>query len=440
MKIKWPGSPLPAILALCLASQVGDAAPAGDEDAARRAKVIAKVGDATITVGDVEDRLGKHMRPELFEDRQKLEDLVDAMVDRELLVHEAKKRKLDESPRVQNHLKRILYNQVQTRYVMEQLPIESITMDEVRAYYDEHSDEYNQPTLVRAYHIRLADEQAAKNVLAQVKQEGMDLRKFKVLAGEKSEDETTRKRGGDLRYFNQEGEVWTAEEKVPAPVVEAAFSVKVLVRASVAVTQDQDEARRILEEAMKPGLGDGDFKKIVAAHPGDPEAGHPSGDIGFFNLEGLVEEGGEEGGVVPWDITRAAFSMREPGHTYPKVIGVDGWYHVVRVTDRRDPGNLYPEVVQSDEGWHVLWVVNRRPAVHKTVEEMEPSIRQRLWQEKKKEFMKSFIEDLRKKYDVKIHEEKLAQVEIDLGSASRGGSKLSTPPGPAVQPPALPGK
>lgn len=406
----------------------GGAAPEPSDSQARLEKVVAKVGDTTITVGDLEERLGRHMRPGMFEDREKLEQLVEAMVDRELLVQEARNRGLDRNKRVVNHLKRILYNQIQTRYVAEKMPLDSITDEEIQAYYEEHHDEYNQPTLVRAYHILVSSEQEAKAVMDQIKQENMDLRKFKVLAGEKSQDPETKKRGGDLRYFTAQGKVWTAEATVPQALAEAAFSVQIMVGASLIVTADPEKAKEALGEAMMPGLSDAQYKKLVAKY-NDPEtAGELGGPTPMFNLDGQFQDAP---GKMPRDLTRAAFSLREAGTTYPKVIPVDGKYHVLRVIERQDPGNLYPEVIQTDLGYHVLWVVNRRPSVEKSVKEMEPSIRQRIWQEKKKQFMEDLIVELKKKHGVKVHEERLEKVEIDLSNKTSVTTPItSTPPPP----------
>ena len=418
---------VPVVLAL-----PGGAAPSTDGDAERLGKVIARVGSTDITVGDIEARLQRHMRPGMFEDREKLKELLNALLDRELLVQEARNRKLDENRRVVNHLKRILYNQIQTKYVAEKLPLDSITQDEIKAYYDEHHDEYNQPTLVRAYHILAKDRAEAESVLEQVKVESMDLRQFKVLAGERSEDQVTKKRGGDLRYFNLEGKVWTSEETVPAAVAEAAFGVEILVRASVIVTDDQDKAKEAMDKAMMPGLKDAAFAKLVAKYQAEGGVSGASGDLGYFNLEGEVEGAAEGSERVPWDVTRAAFSMRDPGKTYPKVIKIDDKFHIIRVTGRKDPGNLVPSLVETDQGFHVVWVVNRRPSVSKSVEDMEPAIRQRIWQEKKKEFLDKLVEDLKKKHGVEIDEGLLDEVSIDLSDSSPATKDPAIPPTPAA--------
>jgi len=408
----------------------GGAEPVDKAEEARRAQVVARVGDATITVGDIEDRIARHMRPDLFKDPEQRRELVSALMDRELLVQEAKKRKLDENKRVVDHLKRILYNQIQTKYVTEKLPLESISMDEISAYYKEHEGEYNQPTLVRAYHILLDKREEAQAVLDQAKAESMDLRAFKVLAGERSQDEATKSRGGDLRYFSADGKVWTSDETVPPPVAQAAFSIEIFVEASVIVTTDETKAREAMDKAIAPGLTDAAFAKLVAKYKAEsPECG----SLGYFNLEGKIESA-PNSPPVPWDLTRAAFSVREAGKTYPKVIKIGDKLYILRITGRKDPGNLYQKVVESDQGFHVVWVVNRRPSVSKTVQDMEPSIRQRIWQDKKKDFMTKLIEDLKKKHNVQVFYDKLSDVEIDLSSTQPGTEQMPGPPMPLETP------
>ena len=420
------------ILAPLVLALPGGAAPATEGDSERLNKVVARVGETTITVGDLEARLQRHMRPGMFEDREKLKDLVGSLLDRELLVQEAERRKLDENRRVVNHLKRILYNQIQTKYVAEKMPLDSITGEEIQAYYDEHFDEYNQPTLVRAYQILVKDRAEATSVLEQVSLESMDLRQFKVLAGERSEDQLTKKRGGDLRYFNLEGKVWTSEETVPEAVARAAFSVEILVRASVIVVDDQQKAKEAMDKAMTPGFTDAAFAKLAAKYRAEGGVSAVSGDLGFFNLEGEVEGAAAGSAPVPWDVTRASFSLREPGKTYPKVIKIDEKFHIIRVTGRKDPGNLVPALVETDQGFHIVWVVNRRPSVSKSVDDMEPAIRQRIWQEKKKEFLDKLVEDLKKKYAVEINEELLGEVTIDLSDARPAKKDPAIPPSPAA--------
>src|SRR5690606_27508016 len=133
--------------AAALAQQEDEAAPAAQptppaelsaEDRARRAKVVAKVGDATITVGDVEDAVNQQS-PFLrvrYRDRAKLRELVEGMVRFELLAREAERAEMDDDPEVVRVAKQNAVQQLIRRDFDERITPESIPEADVRAYYD----------------------------------------------------------------------------------------------------------------------------------------------------------------------------------------------------------------------------------------------------------------------------------------------------------------
>jgi hypothetical protein len=93
---------------------------------------------------------------------------------------------------------------------------------EVQKYFEEHQAELMQPTRIRARHIFLAAPEGSTSELMQAKQrtildiavrlgQGED---FSELAAVVSEDEASKTRGGDLRFF--------ADNRMPAEFFEAA--------------------------------------------------------------------------------------------------------------------------------------------------------------------------------------------------------------------------
>ncbi|MDQ6986803.1 MAG: peptidyl-prolyl cis-trans isomerase, partial [Mariprofundaceae bacterium] len=80
----------------------------------------------------------------------------------------------------------------------------------IEAYYKTHIGEFTTPEQVHARHILLANEKQAKNVLRQLKH-GKD---FATLAAEKSRDDGTKARGGDLNWFPRGVMVKAFEDKV----------------------------------------------------------------------------------------------------------------------------------------------------------------------------------------------------------------------------------
>jgi hypothetical protein len=134
-------------------------------------KVLAKVGDRTITLGDyaatVErmdpfERL-RYQTPE----RRKL--LLDEMIDLELLAQEARRQKLDERPETQERLRQLLRDEV-LRELQTRMPTpESIPETEVRAYYEQHREEFRDPERRRVAHIVMNKGARAAEVLERAK-------------------------------------------------------------------------------------------------------------------------------------------------------------------------------------------------------------------------------------------------------------------------------
>jgi peptidyl-prolyl cis-trans isomerase C len=82
-----------------------------------------------------------------------------------------------------------------------------------------------QPALQRVAQIVVATEKEASEILTQAK--SADLRAFHQLARDKSIDEASKLRGGDLRFFDDKGKLrGEPAGDVPLPLVKAAFALK----------------------------------------------------------------------------------------------------------------------------------------------------------------------------------------------------------------------
>ncbi len=197
------------------------------EDQARRAKVVAKVGEVEITIGDVEDQIGQQS-PFLrarYREPEKLRELVQNMVRFELLAREAQKQGYGTNESVVRSVKQ---NSVQTlirREFDERITPESIPDAEVREYYESHQAEFHRDEMVRASHILVADRAAADRLLSELAE--ADARAFRQAAREHSVDTETKLRGGDLRYFTRQGQGPNARDAaVDSAIVEAAFGLR----------------------------------------------------------------------------------------------------------------------------------------------------------------------------------------------------------------------
>lgn len=174
---------------------------------------VAKVGSVVLTTGDLEQRLNEQspfVRARYQSDERKKEFL-DNQVRFEVLALEAFRRGYDQDPEVQEALKKILVQKVTREEFDGRVSLQDITDAEIKAYYDSHLDDYNKPEMARVSHIfvRFGDDKAkakarAEEAWRQAKDPAKleDREHFKQLALKYSDDEASKRSGGDLRYVS----------------------------------------------------------------------------------------------------------------------------------------------------------------------------------------------------------------------------------------------
>ena len=220
------------------------AQPDADEEA-RRAQVVARVDETSLTVGSIEDDLHSQtpFQRTRFTRRARLQEYVESLVRFELLAAEAERRGFGEHPNVIKILEQSSVQGLLRREFDERVAPETIPAEAVAAYYREHPEQFARPELRRAHHILVADDEAARALLEELQE--ADLRQFRETARARSLDTETKLRGGDLRYFardgrpagarrvsassDAEGELEPADEDDPpvdAPLAEAAFGIE----------------------------------------------------------------------------------------------------------------------------------------------------------------------------------------------------------------------
>lgn len=174
--------------------------------------VIAKIGDVTLTVGDIEARLNSQspfVRARFQTDERKKE-FVETQVRFEVLAQEAFRRGMHNDPDVQESLKKILVQKLTRKEFDGRVSLQDVSDEEMRAYYEQHKDDYNKPEMMRTSHIFIpfgADKAAAQKKAEEARSKAADPAKledrnhFKALVAEYSADEATQRTGGDLRYL-----------------------------------------------------------------------------------------------------------------------------------------------------------------------------------------------------------------------------------------------
>lgn len=174
---------------------------------------IAKIGDVTLTTGDLEERLNKQspfVRARYTTPERKKEFL-ENQVRFEVLAKEAFRRGYHQDPEVVESIKKIVVQKLTREEFDGRVNLKDITDDEIKAYYEAHTDDYNKPEMVRSSHIFFAfgdDKAAAKAKAEEAQQKAADPGKladreaFKTLVAEYSDDDSTKRTGGDLRYLS----------------------------------------------------------------------------------------------------------------------------------------------------------------------------------------------------------------------------------------------
>lgn len=150
-------------------------------------------------------------------------EILQKLIEEKALYQEAKKKGVDQDPKVQ----KVMVNTLLRQEVYSGVRNSDFTQEELQAYYDAHKEEFVVPekVQVKRVFIRIGEERdqaAAKKladeIYAQIK---ADPSKFSDVASEKSED-PYRRRGGDLGFVGKDG-----KPGIDPAVVEKAFTMDV---------------------------------------------------------------------------------------------------------------------------------------------------------------------------------------------------------------------
>jgi peptidyl-prolyl cis-trans isomerase C len=144
-------------------------ASAGGLSPDQAARVIAKIGDRTITLGDYAralERMDQYDRLR-YQSKERRRELLEEMIDVELLAEEAKRLGLDKDPETADALRAILRDAVLAAS-REGLPTPAqISEQEVRAFFESHADRFVEPERRRVAAIVMKDKKEAEKVLAE---------------------------------------------------------------------------------------------------------------------------------------------------------------------------------------------------------------------------------------------------------------------------------
>jgi peptidyl-prolyl cis-trans isomerase C len=228
---------------------------AGQGRAADSSPVVARAGDAVITVADVQKRIDKQppfVRAR-YADPAKRRELVDELVQQELLAAEAARHGYGEDPAVQRAVKQQMISRMVQSDFESKLKVEDVPDADVQKYYDEHAAEFHQKDAVGVRAIVVKNKAKADRAYAEA--QGLPKgpasleqkeEQFQELV-EKDSDVRDTKAAADLLSFSEDSTV------VPRPIVEAAFKLRSVGEVAPPIKTDQGWAVILLTQ-KRPGI------------------------------------------------------------------------------------------------------------------------------------------------------------------------------------------
>jgi peptidyl-prolyl cis-trans isomerase C len=200
------------------------------EEKARRGVVVARVGDRAITTGELEDRIAAVPRFQLSSfgttpDAVRHKFLEQVIVPEVLYSLEAQAQHMDREFETSGHVMRAHANASWRAIQGEVGPSISISMDDVRAYYEANKTRYDTPERFQVWRILCKTREEAMAVLEAAKKDPT-VPNFNALARDHSIDKATNQRGGNLGFVGLDGTSNEAGLHVEPGIVKAASQVR----------------------------------------------------------------------------------------------------------------------------------------------------------------------------------------------------------------------
>ena len=236
----------PMILAITAALFVGcnepavtppaapDAGPAAAGlTAEQAARVVAKVGDRVLTLGDFAatlERMDQFDRLR-YQTKERRRELLEEMINVELLAAEARRLGLDKQPETQDAVRQILRDAMVAK-ARKGLPAPGdIPAADVRAYYEANKDKFDEPERRRVAAIVFTDKKTAEKVLEDAVKIttpaawGELFEKHSTTAPKTKSQAAPVELAGDVGVVGPPEDARGKNQKVPEPVRAAVFKI-----------------------------------------------------------------------------------------------------------------------------------------------------------------------------------------------------------------------
>lgn len=207
---------------------------AASADGVPREAVVARVGDKTITLGELEARLAQtppFMLKKYGSTSAEIKHrFLDEVMVRELLLNQgALDAGVDKRPDVDDRLKSILRSAI-IEVAKKESNASTISDADVKEFYDANADKFVAPKRISIWRISVASEAEAREIIGEMKsvdgKTGEDVKKWNQLARDKSLDKATAMRSGNLGFVTADGSTNQPEVKYDAALFAAADNVK----------------------------------------------------------------------------------------------------------------------------------------------------------------------------------------------------------------------
>jgi hypothetical protein len=235
----------------------------------QQAKVLARVGNKTITLGDFAASLENMDQFDRlrYQSAERRKELLNEMITVELLAQEAKAKGYDKDPLTEQEVRGILRDAMLQEARKSAPGPNDITDADARAFYEAHKAEYRDPERRRLSIIVTKDEAGAKDVLSSAAS-GLTAAQWGELVRNKSVDPQAKANvpvdlAGDVGIVSPPGDTRGENARVPDEVRAAVFEIQkpgdVLPRAVAAnkkfyvvrLTQKIDPHDRPFEESER---------------------------------------------------------------------------------------------------------------------------------------------------------------------------------------------
>jgi len=151
------------------------------------------------------------------------------------------------------------------------------------------------------------------------------------------------------------------------------------IRASLILVADEATAKKVAADPRVNGLENLGFRTLVSEYSVDQETKERGGDLRFFD---------QNNRELPKEIVEAAFKLVNVGDVSP--------------------------VIKTARGYALLKLTGQRRALSRTLAEVAPQIRAKLFRERRQHLMDEYEDALRKASSVQVFPDKLSLVRVDL--------------------------